>query len=237
MQTKQVMIFFAILIGATYLAACSIALVASAIVKGEESVKEPVENTERTHMVAVYISDAGKTVNISLEDYVIGVVAAEMPASYHIEALKAQAVAARTYALKYLLSNSSICDTEYCQVYIDETDMRIKWGEDYALYHSKIRQAVRETKNEVLFYEDELIEALYFASSAGYTVNSEDSEYNYDAKEYLRGVDVPWDVGNVLDGHGVGMSQKASGKMAEENYKYVEILKYFYTGVELAIYE
>ncbi len=130
---------------------------------------------------------------VDLEEYVIGVVAGEMPASFNLEALKAQAVASRTYAL-YKLSNiknyvlsTSISD----QVYLNESQMKAKWGNDYSYYYNRIKQAVDATKNQVLKYGDNLAITYYFAISNGYTDNAK-TVFN-DDKAYLVSVDSSWD--------------------------------------------
>lgn len=122
---------------------------------------------------------------LDLEEYVIGVVAAEMPASFASEALKAQAVVSRTYAV-YKMNNSNghydvVTDISN-QSYITKEEMQQKWGSDYDKYYMKIKNAVDMTKGIVLTYEGEVIEAFYFAMSNGYTedaslVFSEDKEY------------------------------------------------------------
>ncbi len=122
---------------------------------------------------------------VELEEYVVGVVAAEMPASFDIEALKAQAVASRSYAV-YKMNNSKgdydvVTDVSN-QSYITVVEMKKKWGDDFSKYYTKVQEAVNSTKGEVLTYNDEVIEAFYFAMSNGYTeeaslVFSEDKDY------------------------------------------------------------
>lgn len=118
--------------------------------------------------------------NMKLEDYIIHVVAGEMPASYEIEALKAQAVAARTYALKHIKgeakckSGHTICtDPGCCQACLSTEEMRSSWGKSYSTYYDKIKEAVSATSGEVLTSEGVLISALYHSSSGGKTENSE----------------------------------------------------------------
>ena len=121
----------------------------------------------------VSVETESVTADMVLEDYVLGVVMAEMPASFHPEALKAQAVVARTYALKRLQSGdrahvAAVCDDpECCQAYISYGDYlsRLGTAEDA----EKIRLAVAETAGIVLTYEGELIEATYFSCSGGKT--------------------------------------------------------------------
>ncbi len=76
----------------------------------------------------------------------IGVVAAEMPASFENEALKAQAVAARTYALKRVLAGKTLESTTLNQVYYNEQEMKVFWGDDYNYYYNRIKTAVLDTK-------------------------------------------------------------------------------------------
>jgi len=132
--------------------------------------------------------------NINLEEYVIGVVAAEMPASFHEEALKAQAVAARTYAL-YKIKNSKekydlVTDVSD-QAYINKDKMREKWFNEYEYYYNKIKQAVQQTKGEVIKYNNEIICSFYFSMSNGYT--EESSLVFGEHQDYLKTVDSPWD--------------------------------------------
>lgn len=109
-----------------------------------------------------------------LEEYVAGVVAAEMPASFPEEALKAQAVAARTYEVRQMRaagSDSVLYDVG--QAYADEAAQREKWGENYGEYAAKIRRAVRETAGEIMVYDGEPILAAFHAQSGGKTENAE----------------------------------------------------------------
>ena len=118
---------------------------------------------------------------INLEQYLYGVLPAEMPHSWHIEALKAQAVAARTFAFNRLggsvhaVNGFDICDSTHCQVY-DGT----------AREHVNTTRAVRETDGLMLWYGGRTIMANYFSSSGGVTDNSEDVWF--EARPYLRSV-------------------------------------------------
>lgn len=113
--------------------------------------------------------------DIGIEEYVKGVVAAEMPVSFEMEALKAQAVAARTYALKAMQNNQNIEQEDIGQAYLNEKQLRQKWGVNYNNYWLRISQAVDETQSEVITYQDEMIEAVFHSTSAGYTENSENT--------------------------------------------------------------
>lgn len=114
-----------------------------------------------------------EVINMPLEEYVIGVVAAEMPALFEEEALKAQAIAARSYALATLKEKDNISSTINDQVYITEEDMKEKWKDNYSKYLNKIKNAVKETSNLVIKHNDKIIKTYYFSKSNGYTANSE----------------------------------------------------------------
>ncbi len=138
-----------------------------------------------------FVRSNGIVVEVSLEDYIIGVVAAEMPALFHPEALKAQAVAARTYFLEHEKKGVSISDTVKNQRYIDINEMKEKWGSSFDTYYERIKTAVLETKKEAIYYEGALIDAVYHSTSNGYT---EDASYVWNTSfPYLKGVDSPWD--------------------------------------------
>lgn len=115
----------------------------------------------------------GSLVEQDMEEYLEGVVLAEMPTSFEKEALKAQAVAARTYTRKALETggkhgDGSICtQASCCQAYISPEEYREKGGNEEGL--EKVHAAVQETAGECLYYGDELIEATYFSSSGGRT--------------------------------------------------------------------
>ena len=144
--------------------------------------------------VTVKDVDSNEETNLDLEEYVIGVVAGEMPASFEIEALKAQAIAARSYALSKIETSTESYDlvTDITnQVYITTEDMQEKWGEDYDFYYDKIKNAVSATKNLVMEYEGDVISAYYFAMSNGST---EDVSLVFgESRDYLKSVDSSWD--------------------------------------------
>lgn len=115
----------------------------------------------------------GQVALVGLEDYIYGVVCAEMPASFEPEALKAQAVAARTYALRKLSSgvhapNAQLCaDYTCCQAYTAQDPA--SWGEQRAEYSAKVQGAVAATAGQVLTQDGALIDAVFHASSSGAT--------------------------------------------------------------------
>lgn len=116
----------------------------------------------------------GQVTEMDLNQYLWGVVAAEMPASFEEEALKAQAVAARTYALnKGPTDNHPDADlcTDYacCQAWISRADAQANWGDSAIEYTNKITTAVAETGNQVILYDGQLIDAVFHSSSAAAT--------------------------------------------------------------------
>ena len=133
-----------------------------------EQVQEEVDNSI---YVSVRRSD-GRVVSLELEDYVTGVVGAEMPALFSSEALKAQAVIARTYALKANSMGQVLSDNESTQSYKDNGELASLWGGNYSSYYSKIKDAVNSTKGVYLTYNGNYIEAVYHSTSNGRTEDS-----------------------------------------------------------------
>lgn len=265
---------------------------------------------------------------MKIDDYLYGVVAAEMPASYNIEALKAQAVVARTYTLYSIENNTdkhgeaSVCtDSKCCQAWISKEDRIAKWSEiNRDEYWNKIVTAVDSTKGQVIKYQGKLINAFFHANSGGKTeapinvwggsgypylqtvaTSGEDaySQYKSEAEftfdELLKKIkekysDIVLDfnkddaikilerfdsgriktirfgnkdfsgveVRTLLElksanfdieikdnkikftvygyGHGVGMSQTGADSLANQGQKYEDIIKHFYTGVNIENY-
>ena len=266
------------------------------------------EKKKETKSISVKYKD--DVIDLNLENYVIGVVSCEMPASFNMEALKAMAVAARTFALYKTTTNKNyvLSSTTKDQCYITEEQMKKKWGNSYNKYHERINKAVNDTSNQYMTYNDEIIISFYFSISNGYTENCEnvfsqkldylvsvdskwDKDYSYkkktikyseseflkklgindkrinkikidrsktgrvnyitiNNKKYkgtkfrsllsLRSTDFEIDNSNETVsistkgyGHGVGMSQYGANSMANNGYKYDEILKYYYKGIEI----
>lgn len=137
----------------------------------------------------------GNIDKVPLEDYVVGVLAGEMPTSFHIEALKAQAVAARTYVMKkmeYNINNDyDVVDTVMNQVYLDNNYLKDTWKDEYVNKINILKKAVLETYSEYITYNDEIIEALYFFTSTGKTENCK--EIFESDLPYLKSVDSTWD--------------------------------------------
>ena len=279
--------------------------------------------------IRVYITETGEIEEVNLEDYICGVVSNEMPANFEKEALKAQAVTARTYLASKKLNRCTlheridICDSTHCQVYTSKEKRLEKWDADYANeYWNKIKEAVDETSGQVLSYEGELVlYPQFFSTSSGQTENSEDvylgeipylrsvastgeesapkytsdktlkisdfvyllnsnftnlnvtvenikNNFNIKSSSAAGGV-IKLNINNVeirgVDfrkalslnstnftyefngdyitfhckgyGHGVGMSQWGANAMAKNGSNYEEILKHYYTGVEITSLE
>lgn len=136
----------------------------------------------RDSAVTIRVKLDGETVEMNMDDYIQGVLRAEMPASFELEALKAQAVAARTETL-YKVENgpsanhpeADICnDINCCQAYRSAEAAESAWGADAEKYSAKIAQAVRGTDGMVILYEDKPILAAFFSAASGQTHNSGD---------------------------------------------------------------
>ncbi|NLG37844.1 MAG: stage II sporulation protein D [Clostridiales bacterium] len=158
------------------------------------SITPPVITAANPISVRIFDHELNQIVPMDLETYVCHVVAAEMPASYEMEALKAQAVAARTLASEALLEGSRSCTAgsdmctraDHCQAYDSETACRDKWGSEYNFWWGRVTEAVAATVGVIMTYEGEPIEVFYHAVSGGRT---EDVENVFSqALPYLRSV-------------------------------------------------
>ncbi len=135
--------------------------------------------------------------SMELEKYLVGVVAAEMPPSFEDEALKAQAVAARTYILNkqgkdnVKHPDADVCtDSSHCKAYISDSEAKKKWGDEWnGVYSPKITSAVSETFGEIVTYNEEPIIAVFHSTSTGKTENSEDVWQS--ETPYLKSVESP----------------------------------------------
>ena len=291
----------------------------------DRTVVTPSPSADSQTQIRVALTD-GSVLTLGLDQYLWRVVAAEMPASFELEALKAQAAAARTYTLSKLgrtvekHPDADVCtDITCCQAYIDPDQAAANWGDNAAAYTAKITSAVSETDGMAVLYDGQPIQAVFFSSAAGRTVDAVEVWGN--SVPYLTGVDSPegdevpnyhstvtftpeefkskllaqypdadlsgdpadWfqntvpnsaggveqvDVGGVTVsggalrtllglrstsftvttdsqgvtfsvtgyGHGVGMSQYGANALAKQGKTYDEILKWYYTGVEVAPY-
>lgn len=180
------------------------------------------ETQKEASGITINFNNGGVVSKIDLEEYVIGVVAAEMPASFHIEALKAQAVLARTYAMKKASKGITLINSTSHQVYSSISEMKSKWGSSYTTYYNKIKDAVNATKGKVLKYNGGYIEALYFSISNGKT---EQPSYVWSTDyPYLQAVSSSWDEGLSAAKHTITMSyEKISTKLGVKVDKTTEI--------------
>lgn len=281
-------------------------------------------NLDGNDIVKVHITNEDKIVEVPIEEYVKSVVSGEMPASFSDEALKAQAVAARTFIASKRLKpcdiaeGADVCDTTHCQVYISKESRIEKWESNANENWEKISKAVEDTKGKVLAYNNELVlYPQFFSTSSGMTENSIDvfsgdipylvstesngeevapkyeSESPFNISEFVKKINEKYpeaelttdnlegnieilsrsNAGGIKEirfgkttvkgtdfrlafglsstnfeysinneeiifeckgyGHGVGMSQWGANIMAKNGSKYEEILKHYYTGVEL----
>lgn len=141
--------------------------------------------SNRGLVIRLYRVDQKRVVDLDLEEYLIGVVAAEMPASFELEALKAQAVASRTYTLRrcrfwggggcdFSPEPADVCsDSTHCQAWLDPEHLDLGWPDDQQdELLNRIKTAVRETAGEIAVYNGELIEAVYHSTCGGLTESS-----------------------------------------------------------------
>lgn len=149
--------------------------------------------------IRLWRNDIDRIVELPLEHYVAGVLAAEMPAEFSLEALKAGAVAARSYALYEMSKEQSSLaahvssDYRKSQAWVSPSSLPELWGSrKYLLAWPKIKLAVMATRGQVMTYQGKVIQALYHSTSGGVTANSED--YYVAAVPYLRSVPSPWET-------------------------------------------
>jgi hypothetical protein len=163
----------------------------------------------------------GIVVVMSLDEYIKGVVPHEMPPYWPQEALKAQAVAARCYAVsgqRHTDVGADVCTTEHCQV----------WS---PVHYETTDRAVDETHNVAATYGGHIIRAFFHAHCNGHTRNSEDV---WDAAlPYCRSVACPCGFSEFF-GHGVGMCQQGARVLAEQGRNYAQILMHYYSVVQVS---
>ena len=138
----------------------------------------------------IEITIIGLDMPLPLEEYVKGVIAAEMPISFHDEALKAQAIAARTYALKITENGKKpIAADVSAQVFYSKAQRKERWGKEFNRNERKITAAVKATSGDIIVYGDEMISAMFFSTSNGRT----ETARNYGGNDipYLQSVESP----------------------------------------------
>ena len=174
--------------------------------------------------VRVLMADTGKVVTQTMDEYLVGVVAAEMPAAFDTQALMAQAVAARTYALQKMKSSSSpthsnadVCtDFRHCQAYITEEKAKTNWGKNASENYKKCKNAVVQTSGEIMVYDGEPIKAVFHSSSSGQTENASD----------VWGSDVPYLTSVKSPGEQLCPSHKSEVTVSEDEFKSALSKKY-----------
>lgn len=297
----------------------------TAIIEEHEETPEKVTyDYGKYNTVKLVHTKTGEVEELELDEYLLGVVSSEMPASFENEALKAQAVVARTYTMYKIVNgskheNADICDdSTCCQAWISKEDRLNKWKEEERNSNwAKIENAVYTTKGKIITYNNEPINAFFHSNSGGTTdtatavwggtnypylqavqTSGEDtySQYNSEVtvtkeefvskiKEYHSDLEIDFSLENQIEilgytegeriknikignlelsgveirtifglksakfnisiegdeikftvigyGHGVGMSQTGADSMAKQGSNYEEIIKHYYTGVEI----
>ena len=148
----------------------------------------------KTEYVRVKRKD-NSIIKVPLEDYIVGVLAGEMPIDFEEEAFKAQAVAARSYVLIKMKENMNndydVVDTVQNQVYLDYVYLKNVWKNNYIKNINKLKKVVKDTKGQYLEYNGEIAQTMYFSTSTGVTENCKEIFGN--DVPYLTSVDSKWD--------------------------------------------
>lgn len=186
-------------LGVLALMLCIVVILPFLIVRGCGMQEKEELKYKQGFRVKVYMTAEDKIQEMLFEDYLKGVVAAEMPAEYELEALKAQAVAARTYSYGRMLGlyatrddvhmGADVCtDYRHCQAWKSTGELRKQWGYLNSLKHwGRISKAVEDTQGMILTYDGRVINSLFHANSGGRTENNEEY-FRGKAEPYLRSV-------------------------------------------------
>ena len=155
-----------------------------------------INNEKENDVFIRVLRGNGNIETINIEDYLIGVVPSESPLSFEDEALKAQTVAARTYALKQMQNNQGnsydVTDDTYSQVYSDLDTLKYRWGEYFDQNYTRIKNIVDSTKGQYMSYDGDIIYAFFFSTSNGFTEDNKDV-FGADLP-YLKVVDSSFDA-------------------------------------------
>lgn len=181
---------------------------------------------------SVYDHKSGTLIVMPLESYLIGVVAGEMPASFHPEALKAQAVAARTLAVYKMRAlggrgcsqhpEADVCTSfAHCQAWVSEAAMRKNWGDRFEENYETVKAAVTSTRGEIIQYEGNPIEVLYHSTSNGKTECS--GEVFSTALPYYQ----------VVESFGEENFSKFHNQVTVTNQEFIRIFKKSYPSAKL----
>lgn len=184
-------------------------------------------------MINVYKVDENKVEKMDIEEYLYGVLSSEMPSTFNIEALKAQAIAARTYVIYKMENNitsghknATVCtNSAHCQAYTSYDKLKQIKGDEWIKtdYINKVKKAVDDTKGQIITYEDKTIVPLYFSTSSGKTENSKDvfsTQY-----PYLVSVDSPYDKN----------SPKYSTTYSISKTKFIKYIKNIYPKLSISL--
>lgn len=196
----------------------------------EESSDGDTQNYEDSKTIKLLHSETGQIEEINLEEYLYGVVSSEMPANFEIEALKAQAVVARTYTIYQINNNSSkhenadICDNyACCQAWISKEDRISKWNEEEAESNwNKIVEAVNSTSGKVITYDGKPINAFFHSNSGGVTESSTAVWGGIDFP-YLKSVETAGEEGYKQYSSQVQFSKQELLNKIKEKYQDCEI--------------
>lgn len=151
---------------------------------------EPEKNVAMEEPCAITITVEGVDKPLPLEEYVIGVVAGEMPIDFHDEALRAQAIAARTYVLRNTDGGKKPIEaTVSAQVYKTAAERKERWGKKFKQNEKKLREIVETTAGDTIVYGDEMITAMFFSTSNGKTETAQN--YSGNPIPYLQSVESP----------------------------------------------
>lgn len=198
--------------------------------KEGEAASTNVSKLKLPDKIKVWKENEGKVVSIDFEEYVLCVTASEMPSSFESEALKAQSVAARTFAMSKLLKYESkkpsahpdapVCSSTHCQVYKTQEELIAchldSWGSSNEGF-AKIKAACEATEGELLYYKGELVmQPLFFSSSGGQTENSEDVFVS--AVPYLVSVSSPYEEEASHQNEEKSFTLEAFRKKIRESY-------------------
>lgn len=197
----------------------------------ENEVTEPETPKVTTKYAKVKLlhSKSGEVEEMSMEEYLVGVVSAEMPANFELEALKAQAVVARTYTAYKMFKggkhdNANICDdSKCCQAWISKEDRFEKWNEaDRENNWSKITTAVNETKGKIITYNGEPINA-FFHSNSGGTTETVSNVWGGTDYPYLQSVETSGEDGYTQYRSSVTLSKEELLQKMKESYPNITI--------------
>ncbi|WP_432363916.1 stage II sporulation protein D [Sporosarcina sp. UB5] len=151
---------------------------------------EPEKTVAMDDPCAIYITVEGVDKPLPLEEYVIGVVAGEMPIDFHDEALRAQAIAARTYVLRTTDGGKKpIAATVSAQVHKTVQERKERWGKKFKQNEKKLREIVATTEGDTIVYGNEMITAMFFSTSNGKTETAQN--YSGNPIPYLQSVESP----------------------------------------------